>query len=104
MSVSVNDTTCLRCGGVLEDGFLLDRAQGANLTATWIAGEPEKSFWSGLQLKGRATFRVTAYRCMQCGRLELYTPCAEEHLLRPLEGSASQDSEALLRASDQEED
>jgi hypothetical protein len=41
--------------------------------ATWVEGEPEKSFWSGTKTKGKRQLPVAALRCPRCGRIELYT-------------------------------
>lgn len=57
----------------MSEGFVLDRgdANKKNLQK-WIKGEPAKSFWLGLQTRGREAFEVTTYRCGRCGYLESY--------------------------------
>ena len=42
------------------------------ILASWIEGEPEKSWWQGMKTKGRRRFSITAYRCTKCGFLETY--------------------------------
>ena len=64
---------CVRCGGAMEQGFLMDRRHHRIAeVAKWVEGEPEKSFWLGVQTKGREVFPVTSRRCTRCGWLEMY--------------------------------
>ncbi|SOD03252.1 hypothetical protein SAMN05216486_1094 [bacterium JGI 053] len=63
--------TCPKCGSPMTTGYLLDQGQHVKVTE-WIEGAPEKSFWTGLNLKQRRRFPVTADRCERCGFLELY--------------------------------
>jgi hypothetical protein len=65
---------CPKCGGAMEEGFLLDRTHGGVGASAWVAGVPEKSFWTGLKLKGRAQLPVATWRCRRCGYLESYAP------------------------------
>ena len=37
-----------------------------------LSGKPQKSFWTGLKVKGREVITCVAYRCKQCGLVELY--------------------------------
>ena len=62
---------CPRCGNPMTTGYLLDNSQ-APKPLEWVEGAPEKSFWSGVKLKGRRRFPVVADRCERCGFLELY--------------------------------
>ena len=64
--------TCLRCGGELEEGFLLDRTDSGYRQGEWVDGLPEKSVWTGLKLKGRRKIPLTTYRCVACGRLDFF--------------------------------
>ena len=64
---------CIRCRTRMEDGYLLEAGESnARSVTRWVEGEPEKSFWTGLRLKGRDVMPVTTYRCPQCGYLESY--------------------------------
>ena len=63
---------CLRCRGRMEVGFTLDEGYGVYHVARWIAGEPVRSFWMGLKIRGRDKLAVTTYRCRSCGLLEHY--------------------------------
>jgi hypothetical protein len=66
--------TCSRCGGQMEQGFLLDRARNGSPqnTAEWIEGIPERSIWTGIKTKGREHYLVVTFRCEGCGYLESY--------------------------------
>ncbi|MBS0242958.1 MAG: hypothetical protein JSS20_12335 [Proteobacteria bacterium] len=66
-------TTCLRCQGPLEAGFLLERGHSNHLTVQeWVAGEPKKSWLIGLKTKGERMLPVDTLRCTRCGRLESF--------------------------------
>ena len=64
--------SCPRCGGGMEQGFVVDQAQGAMKTQRWVQGAPEHSFWLGLKLRGKRQRDVSTYRCGRCGYLESY--------------------------------
>jgi hypothetical protein len=56
----------------MQEGFVLDRDQGAKHVAEWYEGEPVPSVWTGLKTSGKAHFKIRSYRCPQCGYLESY--------------------------------
>jgi len=65
--------TCLRCGGEMEEGFLLDETYGGYRALRWVAGPAEKSVWTGVKLtKDRPKLPVSAQRCTRCGAVDLY--------------------------------
>jgi ribosomal protein L37E len=64
--------TCLRCGGEMEEGFVLDETHGAYRLSRWVAGPPQKSAWTGVKLRGRRKLPLTAHRCLRCGAVDLY--------------------------------
>jgi hypothetical protein len=72
----MNTPICPRCGGAMEDGFLVDHTYGHQYgpvaKAEWASGEPKYSQWSGMKMKGRQRYNVVTYRCMRCGVLEAY--------------------------------
>lgn len=70
--------TCPRCSIQLQEGYLLDEARNQRTPTDWIEGKPERSFWTGLKLKGRARLRVASWRCPRCGLLELHAPATSE--------------------------
>lgn len=64
---------CLRCRGPMEPGFLLDRGHHHQAgTQEWVGGEPERSFWTGIKMKGKEKYPVRTFRCKRCGYLEAY--------------------------------
>ncbi|NNF58694.1 MAG: hypothetical protein HKN04_10685 [Rhodothermaceae bacterium] len=66
--------TCLRCGGAMEEGYVLDITDSGKKTAKWIEGAPERSVWVGLKTGSRRSFALRAYRCAECGFVDLYAP------------------------------
>jgi hypothetical protein len=62
---------CLRCGGALEEGFIEDSGQSSRGRARWIAGAIEHGLLGGTKVMGKERRDITAYRCTQCGRLDL---------------------------------
>jgi len=70
----ITDNECLKCGGKMTRGFFFDRGHMEYKTQqAWVEGEPEESFWSGVKTSGRDAYRVEAFRCASCDRLEFYT-------------------------------
>jgi hypothetical protein len=68
-------TTCPKCSGRMEPGFIRDRAAGgANLQAQWVEGPP--TFWFGgrVDLQGLEPVPIATFRCGGCGFLESYAP------------------------------
>lgn len=63
---------CPRCSGQMEPGYMVDEGYGTRSVAKWVAGEPVKSMWTGLKLRGRDKLDVSTYRCRRCGYLESY--------------------------------
>ena len=57
----------------MERGYIIDEGQGGSRKLqTYVAGQPQKSFWAGLSLRGKDRLDVTTYRCQRCGYLESY--------------------------------
>ena len=58
----------------METGYAVDvtYGQGSGAVPKWVAGEPQKSIWTGLKLRGKEQLPVTTYRCRRCGYLESY--------------------------------
>ena len=65
--------SCPRCHGRMEKGSLLNRdSNGGRSLGQWVEGRPERSIWTGLKLRGLRALPVTAFRCRNCGLLEIY--------------------------------
>ena len=64
--------TCPKCAGAMADGFIVDHSYGTASVASWVEGEPKKSFWVGLKLGGKSQVEITTWRCSRCGFLESY--------------------------------
>ena len=56
----------------MESGFIVDEGYGTKAVPKWVAGEPVKSIWTGLKLRGTTRLDVTTFRCKRCGYLESY--------------------------------
>lgn len=56
----------------MEAGYIVDEGYGARTVAKWIAGEPERSLWTGLKTRDKDKLDVVTYRCRRCGYLESY--------------------------------
>ena len=64
---------CLRCDSTLEEGFFVDQGHyDMSKVSAWVGGKPEVSFWSGVKAPKAARKPVRAFRCVSCGRLELF--------------------------------
>ena len=69
----MTDMKCPKCGGDMRVGHIWDTATPAwRLPAVWLPGVPKKrfDFWTNLDKKIGTP--ITAYRCYNCGYLELY--------------------------------
>ncbi len=60
---------CCKCSGVLVAGYIPDHSHAAVLLASWVGGQPEKSFWYDHTLKGSEVHPLQAFRCF---RLQLH--------------------------------
>jgi len=65
-------STCPKCLGVMEGGFVPDYSYANILQQRWTEGRFEKSFLGNLKVRGRRQLPVTADRCTKCGYLEFY--------------------------------
>jgi hypothetical protein len=66
------NVACPKCKARMQEGFILDQGHGARFASAWIEGPPEKSFWTGVSLKGKKRIAVQTLRCPSCGYLESY--------------------------------
>ena len=56
----------------METGYIVDEGYGTRTVAKWVSGEPERSIWTGLKMRGKEKLDVASYRCRRCGYLESY--------------------------------
>ena len=65
--------SCPRCKGEMVQGFVPDYySHAANFVAQWHEGQPKKSFWTRTKTPSTKGIPIGAFRCRQCGFLELY--------------------------------
>jgi predicted nucleic-acid-binding Zn-ribbon protein len=65
--------TCTQCGNqALEDGFIEDMGQASQGYARWVAGPLKRGVFGGARRLGRLRREILAFRCRECGHLELY--------------------------------
>ncbi len=69
----MQESECPKCGGVMTNGFIVDRSYGGKYQQTWVKGQPETSFWTVLKTEGKEAYTVEAFRCVVCNYLEFYT-------------------------------
>jgi hypothetical protein len=71
-----DERRCSRCQGALRLGFLEDKGERGSVAASrvlsWIAGAAEKGPLGGAKVLGKQRVEVKAYRCDQCGHLDLF--------------------------------
>jgi hypothetical protein len=75
---------CVKCGGVMTAGtaYVLD-SNGSRVPVKWVDGQPRKSLWMGLSLRGMTPRDVVARRCGKCGHIELVLdPAARDEAQR----------------------
>ena len=58
----------------MKQGFLLDEGHGYKYASRWVEGPIEKSIWTGVKTRGRATIAVESYRCEKSGLRKSYAP------------------------------
>ena len=51
---------------------MIDVGYGTRAVPKWVAGVAQKSFWTGLKLRGLEQIEVATYRCRRCAYLESY--------------------------------
>jgi ribosomal protein S27AE len=66
--------SCPRCGGSLQEGFLIEHQSGFAPAAPtlWQSGPLGESYWTGVEAKPVEQRRVVAHRCERCGAIDLF--------------------------------
>ena len=67
---------CAKCGGAMEEGFIVDDTYGGRVQSQWAEGKPQRSIWTGLKIAKESKHPVMTYRCKKCGYLESFAPNA----------------------------
>ena len=64
---------CPKCQKPMERGHVPDASHGQVLETSWAPGEPERRrFVGGIKYRAGEVIPVRAYRCPECGYVELY--------------------------------
>jgi predicted nucleic-acid-binding Zn-ribbon protein len=63
---------CPKCGGQMEEGFIIDYTHGAPTVSSWVQGPPQKGWLGGAKSWGKERREVRTFRCVGCGFLESY--------------------------------
>jgi ribosomal protein S27AE len=65
--------SCPKCQGSMTQGFVTEHTHGGgHAVSNWVEGAPEKSFWTGVRLRGKTQYEIETWRCGRCGFLENY--------------------------------
>jgi hypothetical protein len=69
---------CSECGGLMEEGFIIDRSRAGIMVSRWLQGTPER-YGNSLLGAGIASPKknaecryVQSFRCHLCGFLKQY--------------------------------
>ena len=63
---------CIRCHAQMVLGFVPDNTNAGFAQQSWVPGEPERSFWTGIKMTKDQIVPVITFRCPSCGYLESY--------------------------------
>jgi hypothetical protein len=79
MTTASDPDKCVRCGGHMEEGTLVDRWHwesqlSAPLPSHWAPGQPAREYGDlrAAKHEWRQPVPVRALRCVSCGRLDLF--------------------------------
>ena len=70
----MSKTTCAKCGGRMEEGFVGTTTSHGNGVSQWLPGKPQKSIWTGIKMPKAQRRAIEIWRCGRCGYLEGYAP------------------------------
>jgi hypothetical protein len=65
-------TTCPKCSGAMERGYIVDISVSARVVSQWAAGEPRKDFFNVTKWPEDGFVPVGTFRCVGCGFLESF--------------------------------
>lgn len=63
---------CIKCGGQMAEGFVVDQGYGSASVSKFQSGRPRKSIWTGVKQSKEEQAEISTYRCGRCGYLESY--------------------------------
>ncbi len=63
---------CGKCGGQMNEGFVLDNSYGTTSVSNWIAGKPEYGVLGNVKTAHKKQMPVHTFACRECGYLESY--------------------------------
>jgi hypothetical protein len=64
---------CAKCGGEMQEGFILEVTESGRAVSSWVGGKPEFPWTSfGVRIKGKEQLPIQSFRCTKCGFLESY--------------------------------
>lgn len=64
---------CPACRTPMEEGFMIDHGDHSTpAQSVWAEGPAIRSWWRGLDLKGKTQIPAVTYRCPRCGLLQSY--------------------------------
>jgi hypothetical protein len=64
---------CPHCAVALVEGFVLDHGHGdTRRIGVWVEGTPEMTFFGNAKVDNRANYYLEAFRCPQCGLVQMY--------------------------------
>lgn len=69
---------CVKCGGEMKRGFVVDQGDNSYYPTYWVEGEPINASLFGIQgvnldIGGRKLYLIRSLRCEKCGFTELYS-------------------------------
>jgi hypothetical protein len=70
-SIPIPAPACSKCGGQMEEGFILDDGRNGASVTSWIAGKPEFGFF-GVKSADKINHQIVSFACVECGYLESY--------------------------------
>ena len=66
---------CPACRVQMQEGFVPEIGRNDKPQPTlWTEGQPEKTFFGFLKVKGRRQFDTVTFRCPKCGWLIWFAP------------------------------
>ena len=68
----MSEQTCPKCDGHMARGFIPDAGHGQVFIAGWHEGVPRKALVRKTKVDLRQGIPIAAFKCSECGYLEMY--------------------------------